>query len=83
MPKAYLIGIGASIRIVQESWCLPYERFLLSYYTQADLGRGPKGHQNTIIGSTVAAFSFFTLAYIVSGIFNRPGVAGAVLLTAS
>ena len=28
MPKAYLIGIGASIRIGRESRCLPYAGFL-------------------------------------------------------
>ena len=27
MPKAYLIGIGASIRIGQESWCRLYAVF--------------------------------------------------------
>ena len=28
MQNAYLIGIGASIRIGQEVWCLPYAGFL-------------------------------------------------------
>ena len=27
--SSYLIGIGASIRISQESWCLPYAGFFL------------------------------------------------------
>ena len=36
MPNAYLIGIGASIRIGRESLCLPYAGFFfISYWLDA------------------------------------------------